>query len=217
MNFGEKLVGIRKSNKLSQEKFAEMLGVTRQTVSNWENLKNYPDISTLIMISNKFDISLDSLLKDDKLMVNNIDTKIKRNKILKVIITLLVLIIVLYSILFYLFPEVVGGNPKNNGKAWITCTNGDEQMIYQLAYNKVFKYTLGSSWTYYNKENPYEGSEMENKYFTKDIKDEFLRQLDEKDPKQKDEHIKFVKEYYESVGSTCEDGFPDWYIGGTIG
>ena len=61
MNLGDKLIEIRKENKMSQESFAETLGVTRQTVSNWENYKNYPDINTLIKISDKFNISLDIL------------------------------------------------------------------------------------------------------------------------------------------------------------
>lgn len=217
MKFSEKLIEIRKEHKLSQEKFAEMLGVTRQTVSNWENCKNYPDISTLIMISNKFNISLDELLKDDKTMVSNLDKKIKKNKLFKIIIAVLILIIVLYGILFYLFPEVVSSNPKDHGRAWITCSKGDEEMLYQLGYNKVFKYTLGSNWSYYNKDYISEGDKFEGKYFTEEIKEEFLKQLDEKDPKKYDEHIKFVKDFYESNGATCVDGYPDWYLGGVIG
>ena len=63
MNLGDKLIELRKENKMSQEKFAEILGVTRQTISNWENYKNYPDISTIIKISDVFHISLDILLR----------------------------------------------------------------------------------------------------------------------------------------------------------
>lgn len=51
MNLGDKLIKLRKDNKMSQEQFAEEIGVTRQTVSNWENYKNYPDISTIVKIS----------------------------------------------------------------------------------------------------------------------------------------------------------------------
>lgn len=42
---------------------------TRQTVSNWENEKSYPDLQILIDISNRFDISLDVLIKEDVKMV----------------------------------------------------------------------------------------------------------------------------------------------------
>ena len=59
MNLGDKLIKLRKDNKMSQEQFAEEIGVTRQTVSNWENYKNYPDISTIVKISDIFNISLD--------------------------------------------------------------------------------------------------------------------------------------------------------------
>lgn len=41
MNLGKKILKIRKDNKMSQDEFAEILDVTRQTISNWENFKNY--------------------------------------------------------------------------------------------------------------------------------------------------------------------------------
>ena len=47
--------------------------VTRQTVSNWENEKSYPDLQILIDISNRFDISLDVLIKEDVKMVKTMD------------------------------------------------------------------------------------------------------------------------------------------------
>jgi len=70
--FGEKLMGIgkqiqsiRKEKNLTQEEFANCFYVTRQTVSNWENERCYPDLHTLVAISNCFNISLDILIKDD--------------------------------------------------------------------------------------------------------------------------------------------------------
>ncbi len=98
MNLGNKILKIRKNNKMSQEQFAEILNVTRQTVSNWENGNNYPDIETLIMISDKFNVSLDILLKGDKEMLKDINKKIKNNKVLKrIIIVLCVVIAILIS------------------------------------------------------------------------------------------------------------------------
>ena len=94
MNLGNKILKIRKDNKMSQEQFAEILNVTRQTVSNWENGKNYPDIETLIKISDKFNVSLDILLKGDKEMIKDINKKIKNNKVLKIIIAVLIVIII---------------------------------------------------------------------------------------------------------------------------
>ncbi len=51
--------------KLSQEELAEKVYVTRQTVSNWENGKSYPDIHSLLLLSSLFDVSLDQLIKGD--------------------------------------------------------------------------------------------------------------------------------------------------------
>lgn len=44
MSLGNKIREIRKINGLTQEQFAQKFHVTRQTVSNWENDKNYPDL-----------------------------------------------------------------------------------------------------------------------------------------------------------------------------
>jgi transcriptional regulator with XRE-family HTH domain len=55
----------RASLNLSQEELAEKVYVTRQSISNWENGKNYPDIHSLILLSALFEISLDQLIKGD--------------------------------------------------------------------------------------------------------------------------------------------------------
>ena len=70
MNMGNKIQEIRKKNKMSQEEFAELFNVSRQTISSWENCKSYPDIETLIKLSDKFDISLDILLLFKLLVLN---------------------------------------------------------------------------------------------------------------------------------------------------
>ena len=66
MSFASKLQEIRLENNISQEGFAEMLGVSRQSVSKWERGKGYPEIDKLIFISERFGISLDELLKEKK-------------------------------------------------------------------------------------------------------------------------------------------------------
>ena len=100
--FGKKLTEIRKENKMSQEEFAELFNVSRQTVSAWENSKSYPDIETLIRISEKFNISLDILLKENTKMVKDIDRKVKDNKKLKIIITVLLTCLVLGVVILLL-------------------------------------------------------------------------------------------------------------------
>lgn len=64
MNLGKTILNIRKERNLTQEEFAQLFHVTRQTVSNWENEKSYPDLGTLVEISNQFSISLDKLIKE---------------------------------------------------------------------------------------------------------------------------------------------------------
>ena len=73
MRLGKRIYDIRKSNGLTQEEFANMFSVTRQAVSNWENDKAYPDLHTLVGISDKFNITLDVLLKEDERMIESID------------------------------------------------------------------------------------------------------------------------------------------------
>lgn len=55
----------RKERGLTQQEAAKIFHVTRQTISNWENEKNYPDIPTLVAISDYYEISLDYLMKGD--------------------------------------------------------------------------------------------------------------------------------------------------------
>ncbi|MDO4198373.1 MAG: DUF3955 domain-containing protein [Erysipelotrichaceae bacterium] len=68
MNFKDTIKKIREDNKMSQEDFADVLGVTRQAVSNWENERNLPDIEMIISISEKFTVSLDELILGEKRM-----------------------------------------------------------------------------------------------------------------------------------------------------
>lgn len=68
MEIGSKLKNARNEKGLTQEQAAETLGVSRQTISNWENNKSYPDIISVIKMSDIYSISLDHLLKEEKSM-----------------------------------------------------------------------------------------------------------------------------------------------------
>ena len=65
MEIGKKLKNARIEAGLTQEKAAEKIDVSRQTISNWENNKSYPDINSLLLMSEVFEISLDQLIKGD--------------------------------------------------------------------------------------------------------------------------------------------------------
>lgn len=73
MTIGKQILDIRKKQNITQEEFGKLFHVTRQTVSNWENEKSYPDLQTLVTISDLFKISLDTLLKGDHKMIARID------------------------------------------------------------------------------------------------------------------------------------------------
>lgn len=64
MVFQDKLQLLRKKEGLTQEGVAEKLGVSRQAVSKWESGQSYPDMDKLIALSDLFDVSIDSLIKD---------------------------------------------------------------------------------------------------------------------------------------------------------
>lgn len=69
MTLGEKIIELRKKKKLTQEQLSEKLGITRQTLSNWENNTTNPDIEQAKNIAVFFKISLDDLT-DNKLEIN---------------------------------------------------------------------------------------------------------------------------------------------------
>lgn len=97
MRLGQTITNIRKERKMTQEEFAKIFHVTRQTVSNWEKEKNYPDLETLIFMSDKFNISLDVMLKEDKQMVKKLNTEIKfsenfKRNIIKIVLCTMVVL-----------------------------------------------------------------------------------------------------------------------------
>lgn len=76
MLLNEKITIIRKMNNLTQESFAEELGVSRQAVSKWENGTSVPDIQLLLRIADYYNLTLDQLVRDDfDLPISNIDEK----------------------------------------------------------------------------------------------------------------------------------------------
>ena len=65
MELGKQIKKHRQEVQLSQEKLADRVYVSRQTISNWENDKSYPDVNSLVLLSEIFQISLDNLIKGD--------------------------------------------------------------------------------------------------------------------------------------------------------
>ncbi len=65
MNLGAQIKKYRTEYSLSQDELAEKLFVSRQSISNWENDRTYPDIKSLLLLSEVFSVSLDQLVKGD--------------------------------------------------------------------------------------------------------------------------------------------------------
>lgn len=65
MELGKQIKMHRKEAELSQEELANRVYVSRQTILNWENDKSYPDVNSLVLLSEIFQISLDKLIKGD--------------------------------------------------------------------------------------------------------------------------------------------------------
>lgn len=108
MEIGKKLKNARIEAGLTQEKAAEKINVSRQTISNWENEKSYPDIISVIALSDLYSVSLDELLKGDQKMAEHLEEStnvVKSNKKLTGTILLNIILMILLIALNMLLPE----------------------------------------------------------------------------------------------------------------
>ena len=108
MEIGKKLKNARIEAGLTQEKAAEKIDVSRQTISNWENEKSYPDIISVIALSDLYSVSLDELLKGDQKMAEHLEEStnvVKSNKKLTGAILLNIILMILLIALNMLLPE----------------------------------------------------------------------------------------------------------------
>lgn len=108
MEIGKKLKNARMEAGLTQEKAAEEIEVSRQTISNWENEKSYPDIISVIALSDLYSVSLDELLKGDQKMAEHLEEStnvVKSNKKLTGAILLNIVLMILLIALNMLLPE----------------------------------------------------------------------------------------------------------------
>lgn len=87
----------RQEVQLSQEKLADRVYVSRQTISNWENDKSYPDVNSLVLLSEIFQISLDNLIKGDIEVMKDVIQKeeiVKMNRYGKIYTIMLIVTVV---------------------------------------------------------------------------------------------------------------------------
>lgn len=110
MDFSKQIKKYRLEAKLSQDELAEKVFVTRQTISNWENDKNYPDIHSLLLLSSVFDISLDTLVKGD---LDEMKEQIKMEDIKKlnqdsIVYSALLLVMIVSAVPLFLYLDFIG-------------------------------------------------------------------------------------------------------------
>lgn len=140
MKLGKNIAKIRKDNNLTQDELAEKYFVTRQTISNWEIGKSYPDLETLVKISNDFNVSLDILLKEDDEMIKKIDNEVKGSKKYKnitkyflILFSIIVLLIVIYLLMYFNFKNNTIDRFNNIAQNYNFIKDGDGR--YQLNYD----------------------------------------------------------------------------------
>lgn len=150
MKFGDRLKIERQQKHFTQQQVADDLNVSRQTISSWETEHSYPDIESLIRLSDYYQVSLDTLLKED----NGMAEYLKKQKILKSIKPILwvLLVIDLVFLGFFLLqlfdvikvaPLVLGiflVTGLLNGVALITLTNFSNGLSKS---NRLFPKNIG--------------------------------------------------------------------------
>ena len=106
MKLGQKLKEARLHAGLKQEELAKQLGVSRQTVSSWENDRSYPDLGSAVKLSNLYGRSMDEMLKDDDAVLNAFeDLAKKRRKFWQMMLEI--------SIILQLFGQLLAGQKFN--------------------------------------------------------------------------------------------------------
>ena len=103
MELGKRIKDLRSAHNWNQDELAEKMFVSRQTISNWENEKSYPDIQSILLLSNLFEISLDQLVKGDVEQMQEIinDQDVKQMKFYgKMMLACLAIMIVTFGPLY---------------------------------------------------------------------------------------------------------------------
>ena len=102
MDISNQIKTRREAMGLSQEQLAEKLYVSRQTISNWERDKTYPDVQSLLMLSILFDTSIDTLVKGDvTVMAEAVERDRKRmgTRMLRLAVLMLALLVLAFALI----------------------------------------------------------------------------------------------------------------------
>ena len=110
MDIGNKIKKYREINNISQEELADKIFVSRQTISNWETNKYYPDIKSISMLSNIFNVTLDDFIKGDiEEMKRSVEkSDVKGFMILSWVFTIELLIMIISIYPLFKFAKIIG-------------------------------------------------------------------------------------------------------------
>ena len=150
MEIGSKIKKSRIDAKLTQEQAAEALGISRQTISNWENEKSYPDIVSVLKMSDLYGVSLDYLLKGDSPMKNYLDyieesTNVVKSKVKlsKLILILSYLVIWAFNIMVSWFFSAASISEAQAGAfQWLVPPVATIVISLPFFYNSIIRFTV---------------------------------------------------------------------------
>lgn len=131
MNIGEKIIQLRKEKNISQEKLSEMIGITRQTLSNWESNITSPDLKQTKKITEIFSISLDELTDNKKKLLK---TKLSTKQIVYILGLILILTI---SIIL-----LTKRDYTKKYQTEIYCRLGDDNIALSIEQDENKKYVI---------------------------------------------------------------------------
>ena len=100
MTVAEMIKKTRTEANMTQEEYGAKFGVSRQTVSSWENERSLPDLQMLIDICNTYHVSLDKLLNEDKEFVEKIDFYHKYQKVMRFVGICLAAGMLIFALIF---------------------------------------------------------------------------------------------------------------------
>lgn len=155
MNFGEKLIQLRKKKGLSQEQLGEQLNVTRQTISKWELGQSKPDTAKLKEIGNLFNVDFNTLIDDEKIMSDDKNKYIDPNEIKPRRWLLVVLIIIALIIVVVLVNKIIMEKKKNeeNKNSWgifdVIKDSPIEEItssVNKTSFNNTFEFYIGTKY-----------------------------------------------------------------------
>ena len=107
LKLGKKIKYYRNEKAVTQDELAERVFVSRQTISNWENDKSYPDINSILLLSEVLDVPIDNLIKGDvEQMKDEINTGEVRE--IKIYSTMMQVFLLLAAVLLILLIKLIG-------------------------------------------------------------------------------------------------------------